>query len=153
MSGAGRPRLPAWLLGILVLTGCAEEFGPEDLPTTRVKGHIRISERPVRGGWVEFVPFGATKGSTRTTPLRDDGTFETDGVPVGSVVIAVSHPDPGQPMEILGPFGNTLDARTLFDSFRSPIRRVIPPEGAADLAIDLREEAIRYLVDRQSKGS
>lgn len=150
MPASGRRACSWTLAALLAAAGCAEELGVDRPPTAEVRGSIRIAGRPVRGGWVEFIPLGATLGNLRTTPLGPDGTFRADGVPVGEVVIGLAHPDPGQDLVAPVPGAGGVDARGMFHSFGSPIRRTIPPGGLDGLDIDLADEAIAAISARRA---
>ncbi|MGC8643143.1 MAG: hypothetical protein ACP5XB_25060 [Isosphaeraceae bacterium] len=129
---ARRSLLPIALL--LLSAGCREELGPEHFPTTRVSGVVVEGGRPVGGGWIEFVPIGATLGRIRAARIQPDGSFRTDGVPVGKNLIRLAN----APIRL--PVG-----RQLFLHYSSsPIRRVIPAQPGEPLRIDLLEEALRY---------
>ena len=133
-----RRRLP-WLLSIALAplafgsSGCSEELGPEQMPVTRVKGVVRQGQSPVSGGWIEFMPVEGTVGKLRSARLRNDGSFETERVPVGLNLIRLAN----------APLGSR-SAERLFGSYRSPIRRTIPAESTLPLVIDVRDEAIRF---------
>ncbi len=134
--------LPIALL--LLAAGCREELGPEQLPTTRVSGVVVEGGRPVGGGWIEFVPIGATLGRLRAARIQPDGSFQTDGVPIGKNLIRLVN----APIQLPG-------GRQLFLHYStSPIRRVIPARPGEPLRIDLLEEALRYqaLRSRMAEG-
>ena len=118
------------VVGLLLTTfsGCGEELGPEQFPTAVVSGTITVAGRPLRGGWVEFVPVGGTRGDLRSAPIGPDGSYRADGVAVGRVAIGVASPrlDPGVAWPV-------PPAKLRFD--RSPIRFTIP-EGASPLRRD-----------------
>lgn len=127
-------RLMALLAAAMLAGGCAEELGPVPMPVARVQGVVKDGERPVSGGWIEFLPVDGTIGNLRSARLRPDGKFDADGVPVGRVAIRL----------VNLPVKMTAYVR-MFAPFTSPIRRVIPPHPAAPLNIDLVEETARYL--------
>jgi hypothetical protein len=118
-------------LSWLVL-GCGEELGPELMPTARVAGRVHVGGRPVRGGWVEFLPVEGTVGRLRSAALRPDGRFADDRVAVGTNAIRLVDPS----ADVAMPGGRLFQQRYL-------IRRVLPPQGTAALDIDLQDEVIR----------
>ncbi len=124
-----------WFGGFAVVVGlaagCAEELGPERMRTTRVTGVVRVGDRPVGGGWIEFIPVDGTVGNMRTAPLASDGSFEATRVAVGSNIVGLAHP----PIALPG--------GRLFETFRSPIRREIPAGPTTRLDLDLLAEFIR----------
>src|SRR5258708_2926577 len=75
---------------VLIAAGCSEELGPEVFRTTRVEGTVRIAGQPVTSGWVEFQPVEGAQGNLRSAPIRKDGSFAAEGVPVGRVAIGVA---------------------------------------------------------------
>jgi hypothetical protein len=111
--------------------GCGEELGPEPMPTARAAGRVRVGDRPVRGGWVEFLPVDGTVGLLRSAPVNPDGTFADDRVAVGTVAIRLVDPTAEAPL----PGGRLFQQGYL-------IRRSIPPRGTDALDIDLRHELI-----------
>src|SRR5262249_10621394 len=117
----------------LVCTGCAEELGPVPMPVTRVKGTVREGGRPVSGGWIEFHPVDGTIGNLRSARLRNDGSFDADGVAVGQVLIRLVNARIESPV-----------ASRVFGAFSSPIRRHIPEEPGEPILVDLVEELIRF---------
>lgn len=119
------------LLLLPLVAGCREELGPERFPTARVSGRVSVGGRPVRGGWIEFHPIEGTAGNVRSARVAPDGTFATDGVPVGRNMVGVAG----------GLIG--LERSSLFHPLSSPIRRTVPP-GASRLEIDLHEEQVAY---------
>lgn len=116
---------------IVLASGCAEELGPESMPTTRVTGVVREGTSPVGGGWIEFFPVDGTVGNLRTAPIRTDGSFTADRVAVGENRICLAQ--------------TPVDPRLgrMFTVFSSTIRRQIPAGPSTTLEIDLYEEAIR----------
>jgi hypothetical protein len=122
----------AWLS--LSLAGCAEELGPEVMPVAKVSGKVTDAGRPVTGGWIEFYPIDGTIGKPRAARLKEDGSFDTDGVAVGLNLIRV------HTVGIL----KATDGKRVFSAFHSPIRRTIPAQPAGPLSIDLVDEAILH---------
>jgi hypothetical protein len=116
----------AGLALVWLAPGCREELGPVQFPTTRVTGVVREGERPVGGGWVEFLPVDGTVGNLRSAPIRRDGSFEADRVAVGTYQVGL----------VAAPVGSLLAQRF------HPIRRAIPAGTSTTLTIDLIEEAI-----------
>jgi hypothetical protein len=107
--------------------GCREELGPLSFPTTRVVGVVRDGGRPIRGGWIEFVPIEATIGNFRSAPIGPDGRFEATGVAVGLNLIGLVNLPGGDRM---------------FRSQGSTIRRRIPRGPSTTVTIDLVEERL-----------
>jgi hypothetical protein len=131
VSVAGRRWNLVWLLIAVALPGCAEEFGPERWETARVSGVVREGARPVGGGWIEFVPLGATVGKMRSAPIGPDGRYEVDRVPVGVNAVGFV----GAPIRLPG-------GRRYFDTLGTPVRRTIPREGRRSLDFDLFAEFV-----------
>ncbi len=134
------------LMGVSLLTassGCSEELGPERFTTTRVEGTVRLAGRPVAPGWVEFLPAEGTPGNLRSAPIREDGSFAIDGVPVGRVAIALAGVH-GPPIPTsLGP----VDLGE-FRFFQTPIHRLIPAGAKSRVDLDLAAEAESFRLDR-----
>jgi len=135
-----RPFTLAWLA--LGLSGCAEVFGPERMPVSRVKGRVSEGGRPVQGGWIEFFPVDGTVGILRSARLHPDGSFEADRVAVGLNLIRLVNTS----IEVPG-------VARLFGAYTSPIRRTIPEQPGSPLAIDLLDEAIRWEESRLQRAS
>lgn len=128
----------------MLTAGCAEELGPVPMPVTRVRGLVKEGARRVSGGWIEFLPVEGTIGKPRSARLATDGTFDADGVALGTVAIRLVN----VPTE-------TRAYQRIFSAFSSPIRRRVtdPPSGA--VVIDLDEEAIQFEreLDRLQAGA
>ena len=114
MSGRGPGRRWRWggpgvALAAGLLAGCAEELGAdrERFPTATVRGRVVVGGRPVGGGFAEIGPDSGTPGNLRVGPIRPDGTFELDRVPVGRVVIGLSR----LPIALVPSVGRTVDPR------------------------------------------
>ena len=124
-----------WLAALCLsfCAGCSEELGSAPMPTTRVTGFIHEGQRPIRSGWVEFLPIDGTVGLTRSAPIRPDGTFSAEGVPVGEVVVGINGADI-----------RVRDGRRIFDSLGSPIRRRVAAKSSALLDIDVFQEYAEY---------
>ncbi len=122
----------AFLALLLLPSGCREEFGPVRFKTTRVVGVVRIGNRPVSGGWIEFLPVAGTVGNLRSAAIGPDGTFEVDHVPVG--------------INQLGFLDMPIDRNIgrIFHPLSSPIRRTIAEGASTIVEIDLLEEVIRF---------
>jgi hypothetical protein len=133
------------LVGLIALAlsavapGCAEELGPEPMETTRVTGVVLEGGRPVRGGWIEFVPVEGTVGNMRSAPIGPGGRFTADRVPVGTNRIGL----------VAVPF-STLP-RGMFDTLGSQIERQIPPGLSSSLTLDVIDEAVRLRAN-QGRG-
>jgi hypothetical protein len=121
------------VLGVFA-AGCSEELGPRPLVVTRVTGIVREGNRPVSGGWIEFLPVDGTVGNLCSARLGKDGSFTAAHVAVGrNLVRLVDAP-------IAAPGAATLFQR--YDT--TPIRRVIPERPDEPLFIDLLDELTRY---------
>src|SRR4051794_29163276 len=87
-------RARSGLMGVVLLAvasgGCSEELGPERFEMTRVEGTVGLAGMPITSGWVEFLPTAGTRGNLRSAPIRKDGSFAADDVPVGPVAIALA---------------------------------------------------------------
>jgi hypothetical protein len=90
---------------------------------------LLIKGRPVGRGWVEFHPVEGTTGIFRVTPLNPDGSFDTDGVPVGTVGVRLAHTaiPPNSPYRG-------------FERYALIVRKV---RGPSRLVVDLDEELKR----------
>jgi hypothetical protein len=142
----------------MLAAGCAEELGPVAMPVTRVRGVVKEGDRLVTGGWIEFIPADGTMGNLRSARIRADGTFDTDGVAVGTNAIRLVDAPIVSPSDVplfarLGwaslvrTDGGRLGTKPpalLFIPFASPIRRVIKAGDPSPLAIDVVEEALTY---------
>ena len=112
--------------------GCAEELGPKPRVTTRVSGVVLDGTKPVRGGWIDFIPALGTVGNMRSAPIDRQGRFEADDVAVGLNRIGIS----GSPKDL-------PSYRRSFDPLSTPIVRSIPPGPTAGFTIDLHAELVR----------
>lgn len=139
-----RMTLLVTLIGSL-LSGCTEELSPAPMPTTRVRGHVTEAGQPMSGGWIEFLPTDGTIGVMRSAPLQKDGSFDAEGVPVGQVAIGLVGAPITQAYRDAN--GRLLPGRIFFDSLGAKIRRTIPSEGLADLTLELRVEADRWIAE------
>ncbi len=117
----------------LLMPGCSEELGRTPMRSTRVKGVIRNGAHPVSGGWIEFYPVNGTVGNLRSARLHADGSFEAEGVALGENLIRFVNAPIDSPV-----------ASQLFQSYGSPIRRVITEPPGAMVEINLVEEVIRF---------
>ncbi|MFO0953567.1 MAG: hypothetical protein U0835_20920 [Isosphaeraceae bacterium] len=129
--------LPALLA---VLSGCADEIGPEVMPTARVTGRVREGTRPVQGGWVEFLPVDGTVGLMCSAPIGADGRFQSDRVPAGVVAVGVN-----------GAKLSPESSRILFNTLVTPIRRKVPATGSSEIDIDLIVERAAWEVSRSAR--
>jgi hypothetical protein len=130
------PARIVFLLGLFALSwaglGCREELGPEAMPTAKVAGRVHLGGRPIRGGWIEFLPAEGTVGTLRSARVRPDGTFEADRVAVGTNAIRLLAPKAEGPLPV--------DGRLLQGYL---IRRTVPEGGTDTMEIDLRDESRR----------
>ena len=126
--------LLAWpaMLGLFV-PACSEELPRPASPLARVSGKVMEGNRPIGGGWIEFVPVERTVGRLRSAPIAPDGSFSVEGVGVGPNNIGLVD----IPSTIPG-------ARRLFDTLGTSIRRDIGPQGDPTLTINLYDEFARY---------
>ncbi len=131
-----RPGGPLLLALALAASGCGEELGPERPPTARISGRVRVGDRPVSGGWIEFLPVEGTRGNLRSAPLGPDGRFAADGVAAGRDLVRFVRP----PFELPAP---SADPRLGFTQFTSPLRLDVVDGATIDL--DLRAEALRLI--------
>ncbi|MEO6808020.1 MAG: hypothetical protein ABI353_02780 [Isosphaeraceae bacterium] len=135
---------PSAMLSLLAM-GCAEEFGPEPMPTTPVAGQVRLRGRPVDAGWIEFLPTEGTIGTLRSAPITSDGRFQTDQVPLGVVAIRIVGARPG-------PTGDPALDRFLHAVRQSYVIRRDTRRDPDALVIDLDVEQVR-LTGRRSLGA
>ncbi len=126
---------------ILVGIGCSAELGPEKLPTSDVKGRVRLSGQPIASGWVEFWPVGGTLGNFRVAPIRPDGTFEIRGVAVGTNRIVLAH----VPLREILTFNGRVAGHIFMNLPTSPIELQIKADGNAPIELDLGMIANEYL--------
>jgi hypothetical protein len=140
LARSSRPARRSALLMIagLLSSGCSEELGPVPMPVTRVRGIVREGDRPVPGGWIEFIPVERTVGNLRSARLLPDGSFDAEGVAVGKNAIRLVNVALESPRFV-----------QLFCPFTSPIRRVITEPPTAPLDINLVQEAVRYEQSRR----
>lgn len=121
----------AWIAPWLAaFAGCQQELGPVRGPVADVAGRVTVGGRPLVRGWIEFIPIQGAVGPLRTAEVAPDGKFEVKGLSVGEVTLRV-----------VGARPDTPDSRFLGQQFA--IRRQIPPDGTAQMNIDLTAEAIR----------
>lgn len=132
-----RPVALALLAGVATISGCSEELGPVPMPVARVKGVAKEGDRPLSGGWIEFTPTDGTIGNLRSARLRPDGSFEADGVAVGTNAI-----------RFVNARIEAVPYRRIFTASFSPIRRVINAGVVNSITIRLDEEAIRFQRER-----
>jgi hypothetical protein len=135
----------ALLLGVASLVaGCTEELGPVSMPVTRVQGIVREGDRPVSGGWIEFIPTDGAVGNLRSARLQADGKFDADGVAVGVNAIRLVNARIG-----------TVPVQRNFASLQSIIRRTIKTQSADPLDINLVEEArrLQQVLSRSAAGA
>ena len=130
---SGRIRLCA-SLSLLATLGCGAALGPEASRTTRVSGRVHLGGQPLTGGWIEFFPIDGATGLMRSAPIRKDGTFEADRVPVGKNMVG-----------LVGVPGRVARAVRKYETLGTPITRVIPPGGISGLDIDLVEEILHEM--------
>ncbi len=129
-----RPAGVRLLIGAaLFSSGCAEELGPVPMPVTRVHGVVTAGDRPISGGWIEFIPVGLTVGKLRSAHIGADGSFDAGGVAVGENAI-----------RLVNEQVDKTPGLRLFGTFGSSIRRVIPATPSGPLKINLVEEAVRF---------
>lgn len=138
--------------------GCSEELGPVPMPVARAHGAVRMGDRPVSGGWIEFIPIGETIGNLRSGRLRSDGTFNVEGVAVGTNAIRVVDAPiesesnvllfarlkwAGLVRQVDRRKATALQAR-LFVPFATPIRRTVAADANAPIEVDLVAEAMKF---------
>jgi hypothetical protein len=130
------------LVLLALVSGCTEELGPVPITSTRVTGVILEGQRPVHGGFIDFLPVDGAVGNLRSAPIGADGTFTVDGVAIGSNGIGLVALKASLPLRSL----------IVFDTLRTPIRRTIAPGPSSVLTIDLYEELVRYERLRDDKA-
>jgi hypothetical protein len=120
------------LLTVLV-SGCAEELGPERFRTTTIHGQVTLAGRPLGPGWLEIMPTEGTTGLLRSAQVATDGTFRADRVPVGVVAMRmVGFPAVGTGVPSYDRF--LQEVRQIY-----LIRRPIPPTGG-EVPMDLSQD-------------
>ena len=125
-----RWRCGLFLVVLLIGAGCAEEWGPDWVPSAEVSGRVHRSGHPLTRGWLEFLPVDGTIGRLQSAPINPDGTFLANGVAPGSVAIRVVGADlPGAEY-------------SLFSQIYV-IRREVRDAQANQLNIDLEQERRR----------
>ncbi len=131
-------RVSTALMLAWVLSGCAEELGPEKFVTTRVRGTVSFGKKPVTKGWIEFWPADGSVGVMRSAPIQPDGSFDATRVPVGRNAV--------------GFIGTNLSRRVgpEFYILGQKIKRVIPAGPNSELQIDLFDELVRISKDAGS---
>lgn len=132
-------RLRILLVAMLAPAGCGGAFGPERMETTAVSGRVRVGDRPVTRGWVEFMPVDGTIGRLRSAAIRPDGSFSATKVPVGRVAIRIA----GPPLERSGnpDVDHFLEGIRKVNGLRRDIRAGANPPIDLDLPRE-REAAI-----------
>lgn len=142
--------------------GCSEELEPVPMPVARVRGIVRTGDRPLSGGWIEFIPTDGTVGNLRSARVRPDGTFDADRVAIGTNAIRLVDARIDSPAYLplfasvrWAALGRGDGGRVgpnspawLFMPFASPIRRVIAADSQAPIDVDVVAEAIRFQADR-----
>lgn len=120
----------------MLVSGCAEELGPETFRTTSIHGRVTVANRSLGPGWLEIMPVDGTTGLLRSARVEPDGTFRADRVPVGEVAMRlVGFPAVGTGVPSYDGF--LRDVRQVY-----LIRRRIGPDGGnvpMDLARDAQE--------------
>jgi len=121
----------------LLAAGCAEELGPEVMPTAEVRGTVAFRGAPVGTGFLEFAPVDGTVGLVTSARLKPDGTFHARKVPLGTVgirLVGARLPETGRP---------DLNRALFLLTQAHLIHRRIDPAGTGRLNIDLGVEAAR----------
>lgn len=135
------PRTLAWtscLIPLAVLCGCSGALGPTPMPTTRLSGHVLLDGKPVGPMWLEMLPADGTVGRLRSAPVKADGSFTVDGVPVGRVAIRLA----GRPFP---PSGDPRLDSFLRTARRLPVIRLETPAGEnRPVVIKLRDQMIAF---------
>jgi hypothetical protein len=128
------------LLVVAPFIGCADELGAEVFETTRVEGVVHAGRQRLASGFIEFFPREGTKGNLRAAPIKADGTFVAERVPVGKLIVGIATPD----LKILPTALGKMPYQR-FMGFNSPIERVIPPGPLTHLDLDLSIEGTKVL--------
>ena len=121
------------MMTALLLPSCSEELARPAPRTVKVSGKVMEGTIPVSGGWIEFTPLEGTIGSLRSAPIAPDGSFTVEGVGVGPNSVGL--------VNIKSTIPN---ARRMFDTLGTPIRRTVGPEGDSAMLIELYEEYARF---------
>ncbi|HEV3120841.1 MAG TPA: hypothetical protein VGY53_03010 [Isosphaeraceae bacterium] len=119
-------------LSALALSGCANELGPEPMPTVRVVGRVHIRGAPVGPGWIEFNPVDGTIGLLRVAQIAADGTFVADRVSLGKNAIQIA-PAANLPLAFRD-FGRI-----------ALVRREVRDTPTTTIDIDLEDELLHLL--------
>jgi hypothetical protein len=106
-------------------------------PTAEVSGVVREADRPVAGGWIEFLPIEGTVGNLRSARIAADGSFRAERVAVGLNALRLVNAPIQMPQ-----------GRALFGQYTTPVRRVIPPVPEGPIRIELVDEALRFQAGR-----
>ena len=126
-------------------SGCGDELGPETFVTTHLRGRIVLGGQPVGGGFIEVHPAQGTTGNFCVGPIRADGSFDLDRVPVGTVTIGLSQLPIRSIPSVDGPVDpRQFDIHSGQSGLYPPIQRSIPAQNPTELPpIDLITEAVR----------
>ncbi len=89
------------------------------------------------GGWIEFLPAEGTVGNLRSAPIGADGSFQADGVAIGTNFIGLTD------AKVSIPGGWRRFQTTSKPPEGVHIERKIPPSSSSPLVIDLLEELFR----------
>ncbi len=117
---------------LVLIAGCGKLGPPEDFPSSRVVGKVRVNSVPVAGGWIEFLPIDGAKGHLRSAPIGADGRFELTRVANGTNAVRLVRPKGPVPM-----------GRAFEQFHTSPIRRTIGPGARVEIDVNLADEARR----------
>ncbi len=120
-----------------LLPGCTNALRTGEVPTTRLSGRLQLDGRGLGPGWLEIVPAGGTQGVLRSAPVKPDGSFEVDGVPVGSVAVRIA----GPPLPRTGDAG--MD-RFLFLARRAAAIRLTTVAENPPIDLELREQRTAF---------
>ncbi len=136
----GQQRRLRWIdlllfVACLLVNGCRDVIGPEQMATTTVSGRVHVSGKPFTQGWIEFMPVDGTVGRLRSAAIGPDGSFSAQKVAVGTVGIHLAGPRPPSS-------GDDLTDRYLMQLRRGyPSRVQIKSDRNPPLDLDLHRMA------------
>lgn len=127
--------LPGLLLFLLV--GCGPRYG-------NLAGSVSFEGKPVRMGSVLVV---GSDGVPRSTTIQDDGSYAVDNVPIGTVRIAVSSPDPETMVVSLPKHGRIRQDNTVDNTKWFPIPEKYAEFDQSDLTCTVKTGSNRFNIE------